>query len=134
MGRLLNESVVWRPYVRPAGGTYVKTTPTPDPIRPVRGETIDDPLRAVVSWRSTTAPVEGAGGNTEQGGQIAGAALLIDIERAYFEDDYATHGYPKKGDRFELPEQKNAADRLVEITRMAEDGSARLLFWCAVVR
>ena len=40
---------------------------------------------------------------------------------------------PRKGDRLGLPAQK-PGERLVEILRVSDDGSARILYTCQVVK
>lgn len=127
VGRLLNERVIWRPMVLPTGGTYVQTSGESDPLRPVRGESPSDPLFAIVTWALAASAV----GTAPSGGVVGTATLLVDFEDAYFDPDI---GKPLKGDRFDLPDQDDPANRVVEVQRVNSDGSARVLCWCTVIR
>src|SRR5580704_9160727 len=119
VGRVLEDPVIWRPML-PGG--------RPDPNRPVRGERGD--LPAIVTWAVSGLPVEAGSG----GGMVGTATLMIDFEIHWFEDeDWRRFGVPRRGDRIEMPEERNAANRMVEITRVGDDGSARFYCWCSLV-
>jgi hypothetical protein len=124
VARALNEPVEWRPYL-PAGGgggyTTGSSSAQPDPNRPVR------PIEGIITWRPTLGAVEpGAGGGT-----VASAMLVVDFDMALFP---TVPERPRKGDRLFLPNEPIPQDRLVEITRVADDGSARLLCYCSRVK
>jgi hypothetical protein len=127
----MHERVIWRPMKARGGGVYVQTTPTPDDERPTRGEFEEDPLYAVVTWNMGAAPV-----TPGQGGGVVGTIkLLVDFESSEFtREDYAAFGYPRKGDRIEMPEEPDPDSQILEVERTSTDGTAHLLCWCAVVR
>lgn len=132
--RTFSDAVVWRPMV--SGDGFIVQA-RPDPSRPVRGlrwfdaREIDDALTAILTWAPTGLPVAAL---QPGGGEVSTATLLVDFERASFgRDGWAEHGEPRRGDWIEMPEEKNPDNRLVEIDRVGDDGSARFLCWCNVV-
>ena len=66
---------------------------------------------------------------------VGTATLMIDFEMdAVSEDeDWRRFGVPRRGDRIEMPEERDAANRMAEITRVGDDGSARFYCWCSLV-
>jgi hypothetical protein len=129
VGRVLEDPVVWRPILAGGGGDFVVTPGgRPDPSRPVRGERGD--LPAIVTWAVTGLPVEQGSG----GGMIGTATLMIDFEWVLFlNDEWLCFGAPRRGDRIEMPQEREPANRLTEITRIGDDGSARFYCWCSLV-
>jgi hypothetical protein len=124
VGTLLNEPVKWRPQAKRLGGAYtVSQAVIPDPVRPVRE------LQGITSWQPDGVPIDPAKG----GGEVSTGTLLVDLATEDFEGEFAGHGKPMKGDRLELPHQ-DPPDRLVEINRVGDDGSQRILLWCSVVK
>jgi hypothetical protein len=125
VGRVLEDPIIWRPMLPGGGGDFVVIPGgRPDPNRPVR------PLPAIVTWAVTGLPVEAGSG----GGMVGTATLMIDFEIHWFEDDsWRRFGVPRRGDRIEMPEERNAANRMAEITRVGDDGSARFYCWCSLV-
>lgn len=122
VAKLLNEPVIWRPQVIPSTGTY--TPPPggrPDPNRPIRD------LEAILSWQPLGLSV-----SPDAPAVVTNASLLLDFEAALFRDEFAAYGQPKKGDRFECPQQATG-DQLVTVQRVGNDGSARIYCWCSVV-
>lgn len=118
---LLNETVIWRPQVPPADPYATPSGGNPDPNRPIRQ------LEAVVSWQPTGLPVAPGAPSV-----VAEASVLLDFELDLFRNEWAAYGQPKKGDRFECPEQDHA-DQLIKVERVGDDGSARIYAWCSVV-
>jgi hypothetical protein len=119
---VLAEPVIWYPMLRQSGGQYTIPANTPDPNRP-----ISERLEAVISWTPTT---EAVGENADQQGRVSTFAVMVDIDRREFS------GYPSlpiEGDRFEAEEEPRAS-RWLEIRRVADDDSARLIYYCAVVK
>jgi hypothetical protein len=129
VGRVLEDPVIWRPMLPGGGGDFVVIPGgRPDPNRPVRGELGD--LPAIVTWAVTGLPVEQGSG----GGMVGTATLMIDFEIHWFEDeDWRRFGVPRRGDRIEMLAERNAANRMAEITRVGDDGSARFYCWCSLV-
>lgn len=122
VGRVFEDEVVWRPMLPGGGGGWVQHA-RPDPNRPVRD------LPAIISWAPVGLPVEGSPG----GGTLGTATLLIDFQFQWFEGDWARFGMPRAGDWIEMPTERVAAQRMVEITRVGDDGSARFWAWCSIV-
>lgn len=123
VGRVFEDDVVWRPMVRGGGGGWV-TSAQPDPNRPVRT------VKAIVSWAPIGLPVEGSTG----GGVVSSATLMVDFRWNQFQEDpWAQYGTPRNGDWVELPTERVAQNRMVEITRVGDDGSARFWSWCSLV-
>lgn len=122
VGRLLEETATWFPMqARPTGGGWtVDQNAKPDLTRPTRTD-----LTCIPTWASTAADVAPGSG----GSQAATSRLVIDIGMDQFPDG----SIPRKGDRLGLPSQK-PGERLVEIIRVSDDGSARILFTCQVVK
>ena len=119
-------NAVWRPMAARQGGLYTRAPggPEVDPTRPVK------PLRAVITWKlDGMIPVEG-GASSTGGGTVSNAQLLVDIN----EDQFTLGVKPRKGDRFDLPEEPDPGNRLVEVYRIGDDGGVRLLCWCNVVK
>jgi hypothetical protein len=129
VGRVLEDPVIWRPMLPGGGGDFVVIPGgRPDPNRPVRGELGD--LPAIVTWAVTGLPVEQGSG----GGMVGTATLMIDFEIHWFEDDdWRRFGVPRRGDQIEMLAERNAANRMAEITRVGDDGSARFYCWCSLV-
>lgn len=121
VGRIFEDIVIWRPMIAGSGGWI--TQANPDPNRPVRT------VRAIISWAPIGLPVEGSPG----GGNVATASLMIDFRVNLFQDEFARFGEPRRGDWIEMPTEKNPANRMVEITRVGDDGSARVWTWCSLV-
>ena len=126
VARLLSETVIWRPQLPPTGGVYTATPGgVPDPDRPIRE------MDAITSWQPTGLPVaQGATGFSTA--VVTEATLMLDFEAELFRNEWAAYGQPKKGDRFECPEQ-DVGDRLLIVQRVGDDGSMRVYVWCAVV-
>jgi hypothetical protein len=124
VGRVFEDPIVWRPML-PGGNDFVATPGgRPDPNRPVR------PLPAIVTWAITEQPIVSGSG----GGLVGTATLMIDFELRWFEDaDWRRFGAPRRGDRIEMPQERNPANRMAEITRVGDDGSARFYCWCSLV-
>jgi hypothetical protein len=124
VGRVLEDPVVWLPML-PGGGDFVVIPGgRPDPNRPTRR------LPAIVTWAVSGLPVEAGSG----GGMVGTATLMIDFEIHWFEDEaWRRFGVPRRGDRIEMLEERNAANRMAEITRVGDDGSARFYCWCSLV-
>jgi hypothetical protein len=124
VGRLLEDPVILRPMLAGGGDFVVTPGGRPDPNRPVRR------LPAIVTWAVTGLPVQqGAGGGT-----VATATLMIDFEWVLFlTDEWRPYGAPRRGDRIEMPEEREPANRLAEVTRIGDDGSARFYCWCSLV-
>jgi hypothetical protein len=124
VGRVLEDPVVWRPILAGGGDFVVIPGGRPDPSRPARA------LPAIVTWAVTGLPVEqGAGG-----GMIGTATLMIDFEWVLFlNDEWLRFGAPRRGDQIEMPQEREPANRLAEITRVGDDGSARFYCWCSLV-
>jgi hypothetical protein len=124
VGRVLEDPVVWRPILAGGGDFVVTPGGRPDPSRPARA------LPAIVTWAVTGLPVEqGAGG-----GMIGTATLMIDFEWVLFlNDEWLRFGAPRRGDQIEMPQEREPANRLAEITRVGDDGSARFYCWCSLV-
>jgi hypothetical protein len=129
VGRVLEDPVIWRPMLPGGGGDFVVIPGgRPDPNRPVRGELGD--LPAIVTWAVSGLPVEAGSG----GGVVGTATLMIDFEIHWFEDeDWRRFGVPRRGDRIEMPAERIVANRMAEITRVGDDGSARFYCWCSLV-
>ena len=125
VGRMFEDEVIWRPMQARAGSAYLPNQDVgPDRSRPIRA------LPAIVTWAITGMQVEGRPG----GGEVGLATLFVDFEWILFEQDFTRFGIPRKGDRVELPFEKNPEDRLAEITRVGDDGSSRIYAWCSLVR
>jgi hypothetical protein len=123
VGRVFEDQVVWRPMLPAGGGGWVQQA-RPDPARPIRN------LPAIISWAPIGLPVEGSPG----GGTVGTASLMIDFQFKWFEQDgFETFGMPRRGDWIELPSERVAQNRMVEITRVGDDGSARFWAWCSLV-
>lgn len=121
VGRLLEEPCIWRPILPSAtSGAYTTNRlPPPDPSRPaVEG------LRCIPTW----APNVQDGAPGQGGGAVSTAALIVDMDMSQFGGLR-----PRKGDHLELPLQ-NPGERLVQIVRTGDDGSARALYSCQVVK
>ena len=87
-------------------------------------------MPAIVTWAVTGLPVEQGSG----GGMIGTATLMIDFEWVLFlNDEWRRFGAPRRGDRIEMPAEREPANRLAEITRIGDDGSARFYCWCSLV-
>jgi hypothetical protein len=129
VGRVLEDPIIWRPMLPGGGGDFVVIPGgRPDPNRPVRGELGD--LPAIVTWAVSGLPVEAGSG----GGVVGTATLMIDFEIHWFEDeDWRRFGVPRRGDRIEMPAERIVANRMAEITRVGDDGSARFYCWCSLV-
>lgn len=125
VGRVFADQVIWRPMLARPGGSYTSPGETPDPNRPVRE------IPAIVSWAIISMPIESSPG----GGLVAGGTLLIDFEDALFLDEqWVQYGRPKKPDRIELPFEKEPANRMGQIERVGDDGSARFFAWVRLVQ
>ena len=125
VGRVLEDPIIWRPML-PGGGSDFVVIPggRPDRNRPVR------PLPAIVTWAVTGLPVEAGSG----GGTVGTATLMIDFEWVLFlTDEWRRFGAPRRGDRIDMPEEREPANRMAEITRIGDDGSARFYCWCSLV-
>lgn len=122
VGRVFEDEVIWRPMV--AGSGNWVTQAQPDPNRPIRI------LDAIISWAPTGLPVEGGAG----GGQLATATLMLDFQLVNFQNEpWTRFGLPVRGDWIEMPSERVPANRVVEITRIGDDGSARFWAWCSLV-
>lgn len=122
VGRLLEEPCVWFPMlIRAQGGAWTTDqNPKADESRP-----IVQALRAIVTWAPTIVDMApGAGGASASTGR-----LVVDIGIEQFPDGRL----PRKGDRLGLASQK-PEEQLVEILRTSDDGSARVLYTCQVVK
>lgn len=122
VGRLLEEPAKWLPMLtRAQGGAWTTDqNPKPDPSRPVR-----EGLPAIVTWASTVVDMApGSGGSSAATGR-----LVIDIGMDQFPDGSA----PRKGDRLFLAAQK-PGERMVEVLKVSDDGSARALYTCQIVK
>ena len=125
VGRVFEDEVIWHPMIAREGSAYVPGQGIrPDTSRPMRA------LPAIISWAITGMPVAAPTG----GGEMGSATLFIDFEWILFEQDFARFGIPRKGDRIEIPHEKNPEDRLAEITRVGDDGSYRIYCWCTLTR
>lgn len=124
VGRVFEDPVIWLPML-PGGGDFVVIPGgRPDPNRPARR------LPAIVTWAVTGLPVEQGSG----GGTVGTATLMIDFEWVLFlNDEWRRFGAPRRGDHIEMPQERNPANRMAEITRIGDDGSARFYCWCSLV-
>jgi hypothetical protein len=87
-------------------------------------------LPAIVTWAVSGLPVEAGSG----GGTVGTATLMIDFEWVLFlTDEWRRFGAPRRGDRIDMPEEREPANRMAEITRIGDDGSARFYCWCSLV-
>jgi hypothetical protein len=121
VGRMLEEPCNWRPILatQTSGAYTLSRLPPADPGRPYT-----EGLRAIVTWKPNVQDATpGAGGQA-----MSTAALMVDMDMSQFEGPR-----PRKGDHLELPAQ-NPGERLVEIVRVGDDGSARVLYSCTVVK
>jgi hypothetical protein len=123
VGRVFADEVIWRPMLARPTSSYLQGGARPDQARPRRE------LPAIVTWAITGMQVQQQTG----GGQLGTATLMVDFEWKHFEGDFDRFGIPKRGDWIEIPKEKQPSDRLVEITRVGDDGSARIWCWCSLV-
>jgi hypothetical protein len=126
VGRSFEDTVIWRPMLPKSASQYiVQPGGNPDRNRPLRE------LPGIITWATTgLEAVQGSPG----GGIVGTATLMIDFEIALFEEpEFAMWGAPRKGDWLEMPHEKRPADRLAEISRIGDDGSARFYCWCTLV-
>ncbi len=127
VGRVFEDTIIWRPMLPtpPGGDDFIATRGgRPDPNRPVR------PLPAIVTWAVTGLPIESGSG----GGVVGTATLMIDFEWVLFlADEWRRFGPPRRGDRIEMLEERDPANRMAEVTRVGDDGSARFYCWCSLV-
>lgn len=124
VGEALEQKVIWRPMIRATGGQYVLKPPTPDLARPVRH------LMAIVTWEPESAGPLRPGDPPP----VIVADLVLDLELADFRNPDGSYAVPRDGDRFELPDELNPADRMVQAARVGEDSGARIIVACQVTR
>lgn len=120
--RTLGEPLVWYPMLARGGGAYTAPTYVLDPARPPT-----DVLMGAVTWAPTTEAV----GPTPDPAKVSTFQLSVEIDRVDIEA-YGI-GIPRQFDRFELQEEPRAT-RWVEVQRVADEDSARVMFYCSVVR
>ena len=120
--RSLGEPLVWVPMLKRGGGQYTAPTYVLDPARGA-----SDLLLATVTWAPTTEAV-GPGADPAR---VSTFALSVEMDRAALEA--GGHGLPRQFDRFELREEPRGT-RWVEVQRIADEDSARVMFYCSVVR
>lgn len=125
VGDLLNERVIFRPQRMKTHGSMTGGDREPDPTRRVVGDQ-DEVLEAIVTWRPTIVAV----GTTDTQGSVVAADVTLDFDMDVFRDLLGAWNMPRKGDLFELTEEYEG-NRFVEVQRDGDDGSARLILYCA---
>jgi hypothetical protein len=117
IGRIMETLVTWRPMRARKSGGMTGGSLEPDPARPVRPR-----LGAVVSWEPQILM---AGAKSEGGGSLVTADVLVDLDRADFEDG----SLPEKDDWFELSDPYRG-NSTVQVEVVGDDGSARVVYAC----